>query len=358
MPSFNSIITGSGHYLPTETITSDHFLHHSFYNPEGTQLQTENATIVDKFYKITGIKERKHATDNLMASDLGFFAAERALENANLDKEQLDYIIVAHNFGDICPVKNRVDMVPTLAARIKEKLAIENPYCVAYDLPFGCPGWVEGVIQANYYIKAGDAKHIMVIGTETLSRVCDPHDRDSMIYADGAGAVIFSASEEEDAGVLAHLTRSDTLKHAQLLWMGPSYNKEHDQKNLYIKMEGRKLYEYALKTVPGLVKKCMEKAGIGIDQVKKVLIHQANEKMDEAMLYRLCKLYGTREMPENIMPMIIEKMGNNSVATVPVLLDMIRRNQLKQHQINKGDHIIFASVGAGMNCNAIVYKSN
>ena len=112
---------------------------------------------------------------------------------------QLDYILVAHNFGDVTEDNRRSDFVPTLAARVKHKLGIENPTTIAYDLPFGCPGWLQGVIQADYYLRSGDAKRVLVIGAETLSRVCDPHDRDSMIYADGAGAILLEARESDDA---------------------------------------------------------------------------------------------------------------------------------------------------------------
>ncbi len=349
-----STILGTGHYLPSKVVKGSDFLNHQFLDRKGQSFDLENATIIDKFFGITGIAERRYADDNQVASDLGFLAAEKAIADAKIDREELDYIVVAHNFGDVKKGNVRVDCMPTLAARIKQKLKIENPYCVAYDLPFGCPGWVEGMIQANYFIKSGDAKKVLVIGTETLSRVVDPHDRDSMIYADGAGATVLGATESED-GIIAHITRSDTIDHALLLWMGESYKEDYGD-DLFIKMEGRKLYNYALTHVPPLVKKCIEKAGIEVTDVKKVLIHQANEKMDEAMIARLFKSYGISEAPEGIMPMIIEKMGNNSVATVPVLLDQILKGEVENHEINSGDYIIFASVGAGMNCNAIVYK--
>lgn len=351
----HSTILGTGHYLPNNVVKGSDFLNHQFLNRRGESFDIENKTIIEKFHGITGIAERRYADDNQVASDLGFLAAEKAIEDAQIDREELDYIVVAHNFGDVKKGNVRVDCMPTLAARIKQKLKIENPYCVAYDLPFGCPGWVEAMIQGNYFIKSGDAKKVLVIGTETLSRVIDPHDRDSMIYADGAGATILGATNSED-GIIAHLTRSDTIDHAKLLWMGESY-KEGFGDDLFIKMEGRKLYNYALTHVPPLVKKCIEKAGIEVTDVKKVLIHQANEKMDEAMLQRLFKSYGIQEVPKGIMPMIIEKMGNNSVATVPVLLDQILRGELENHQINSGDYVVFASVGAGMNCNAIVYRA-
>ena len=120
-------------------------------------------------------------------------------------------------------------------------------------------------------------------------------------------------------------------------------------------MHGRKIYEFALNNVPQAMKACLDNSGVDIKDVKKILIHQANEKMDEAIVKRFYRLYKT-EMPEDIMPMSIHKLGNSSVATVPTLYDLILKNKLENHQINKGDVIIFASVGAGMHINAIVYK--
>jgi 3-oxoacyl-[acyl-carrier-protein] synthase-3 len=105
------------------------------------------------------------------------------------------------------------------------------------------------------------------------------------------------------------------------------------------------------------MKACLDKSGIGIKEVKKILIHQANEKMDEAIINRLYRAFGIKEVPENIMPMIIERLGNSSVATVPTLYDMILKNQLPKHKIKQGDKILFASVGAGMNINCIAYKA-
>ena len=134
---------------------------------------------------------------------MAFFAAEKAIADSKIDPETLDYIIFAHNFGNVKQGAIQGDAVPSLAARVKQKLRIKNPKCVAYDVLFGCPGWVEGVIQASAFIKAGMAKKCLVIGAETLSRVVDAHDRDSMIYSDGAGATIIEASNEE-GGILNH----------------------------------------------------------------------------------------------------------------------------------------------------------
>jgi 3-oxoacyl-[acyl-carrier-protein] synthase-3 len=250
-------------------------------------------------------------------------------------------------------------MVPSIAARVKHKLQIKNPETVAYDMIFGCPGWLESLIQANYYIQSGDAQRVLVIGAETLSRIYDPHDRDGMIYADGAGAVILEAREgETKMGVLAHKTRSDTLVYSEMLYMGKSFKKDDNNgSDRYLKMHGRKLYQYALEHVPQAIKTCLEKSNIPITSVKKLLIHQANGKMDDAILKRLYALYGIDKAPDCVMPMTISWLGNSSVATIPTLMDLIAKGEMPGHEINPGDVIVFASVGAGMNINAMVYRA-
>lgn len=353
-----SVITGTGSYIPERRIPNSTFLAHTFLDRDGSVFPKSNEEIVEKFLAITTIAERRYAEDHMLASDLAYFAAEKAISNAAIDPETLDYVIVAHNFGDVRQKYGSVDLVPTLAAKVKQKLAVKNPDAVAYDLPFGCPGWLQAVIQADYYIKSGDASKILVIGSETLSRVSDPHDRDSMLYADGAGAVILETRHSSHpVGVLAHKTRSDTLKHANMLYMGESYNQDDNgNSSLFLKMYGRKLYQYALENVPSAIKSCLEKSGHSIEEVKKILIHQANGKMDEAILRRLFGLYQISDIPSDIMPMTISFLGNSSVATVPTLLDLIVRGELEPHRLISGDLIVFASVGAGMNINSVVYR--
>jgi 3-oxoacyl-[acyl-carrier-protein] synthase-3 len=273
-----------------------------------------------------------------------------------VDREDLDYIIVAHNFGDVSARDRRPDLVPTLAARVKQRLAIRNPETVAYDLPFGCPGWLQAMIQADYYIRSGDARRALVIGAETLSRVSDPHDRDSMIYADGAGAcIVDAASSAVPVGIVAHATRSDAYEHAQLLRMGPSYNPDLAGDGLFLKMQGRKLYEYAVRTVPHLVKDCITKAGLTLRDVSKILLHQANHKMDDAIVERLYKLFGDEREHAPAMPMTISWLGNSSVATLPTLLDLVFKGEVDDHRLESGQTMVLASVGAGMNVNVVVY---
>ncbi|RZJ31254.1 MAG: ketoacyl-ACP synthase III [Flavobacterium sp.] len=350
----NVKITGSGSYIPEIVMLNSDFNNHDFLSEDGENLPHVNDIIISKFKDITGIEERRYAEPKHVTSDLAFFAAKAAIEDSGIDPETIDYLIMAHNFGDMRHGTIQSDAVPSLATRVKHKLGIKNPKCVAYDVLFGCPGWIEGVAQANAFIKSGMAKKCLVIGAETLSRVVDMHDRDSMIYSDGAGATIIEACDDNE-GLLALESATFASDEAGFLFFGNSYNKDLDPDVRYIKMFGRKIYEFALSEVPRAMKSCLEKSGIDISDVKKVLIHQANEKMDEAIINRFYKLFG-QPTPEGIMPMSIHKLGNSSVATVPTLYDLLTKGKLDNQKIEKGDVVIFASVGAGMNVNAFVYR--
>jgi len=349
----NSIITATGSYIPALKIPNDYFLAHDFYGADGKKLDKSNLDLIKKLKEITCIQERRYVTDDLTTSDIAFIAAERALEGT--DRETLDYIIVGQNFGDMKADNARCDMVPTIAARVKHKLRIKNPYCVAYDVPFGCPGWLHAMIIADYYIKSGDAKKILVIGAETLSRASDPHDIDSMIYSDGAGATLVEATDR-NVGIVSHVTRSDTLNDVNLLTLGESYHLNSNENRLYLKMHGHEIYKYAVKIVPEVVMRSLEKAGLTLFDVNKLLIHQANQKMDEAILKRLFKLNRVKDIPKHIMPMTISWLGNSSVATLPTLFDLLQRGKLDNHILHSGDIAVFASVGAGMNVNSMVYR--
>jgi len=358
MSRIYSVFTGTGSYVPAKQVKNEVFLANEFYDSSGERIVTPNESIVEKFEEITTISERRYAEDHQVTSDLALIAAQRAIAAAGVDKEDLDYIIFSHNFGETMTDNMRMDVLPTLASRLKQKLGVANPSAVAYDILFGCPGWVQAVIQADYYIRSGDAKKILVVGADILSRVSDPHDRDSMIYADGAGAVIMEGRESDTPlGILGHTSRSDALDYVQMLQMGYSYNPElAKQKDYYLKMNGRRLYQYALENVPKTIKEGLDKLQLQVTDISKVLIHQANGKMDDAILQRLFRLYNLKEVPESIMPMTISWLGNSSVATVPTLLDLISREEMDGHDLKSGDIIVLASVGAGMNINSIVYR--
>jgi 3-oxoacyl-[acyl-carrier-protein] synthase III len=349
----HSIITGTGSYIPERIVDNSHFLENEFYTITQKKIEKTNEEIIEKFHDITCIRERRYADDNLTTSQIAYEAAKTALEG--IDRETLDYILVAHNYGDVKAGGLRVDLCPSLASRVKHALGIENPYTVAYDVPFGCPGWLHAMTIADYYIKSGDAKKVLVIGAEILSRVVDPHDIDCMIFADGAGAVVVEATEA-DCGILSHVTRSDTKDALYMIWNGKAYKPGQKGDEIYLKMHGHDIYKYALKRVPEVFKLSLDKVGMTLTDVKKVLIHQANEKMDRAILKNIFKLYMLKDIPEHIMPMTIAWLGNSSVATLPTMFDLLQKGQLDNHVLHSGDIAVFASVGAGMNINSMVYR--
>ena len=358
MHASRTVITGTGSYIPAHIKTNKDFTSAAFYGEDHQPLSTPAEEIVEKFKDITGIEERRYADFSMKSSDMAIIASRNAIEDAGVDPETIDQIIFAHNFGDIVEHSIQTDVLPALASRVKHGLGIKNPACVAYDILFGCPGWIQGVIQAHAYITAGIAKKCLVIGSETLSRVIDIHDRDSMIFSDGAGACILESVDAAttDAGIISTNVQSHCIDEAFYLTMGKSYLPDADPNVRFMKMKGRKVYEYAIKHVPLAMKDCIDKAGLHVTDIQKFFLHQANEKMDEGFVKALYRLYSIKEVPQNIMPMSIHKLGNSSVATIPTLYDLVKKQQLHDHTITKGDAVMFASVGAGMNINAFCYR--
>ncbi len=357
MEFINTVITGTGSYIPTVRIPNSEFTQQTFFEKDKSKIDSPGEVVVNKFKDITGIAERRWVTEDQANSDIAAIAAREAINDAGIDPESLDHIIVAHNFGDVIRGSIQSDILPCIGARVKQLLGIQNPSCVAYDIIFGCPGWVQGVIHADSFIRSGLAKRCLIIGSETLSRVVDKYDRDTMIFSDGAGATVVEAEKsDKQRGFLSSSAVSHTTKEAYYLYSGQSNSPDTDPNIRYIKMHGRKIYEYSISNVPQAMKAALDKSGIPIGEVKKILLHQANEKMDQAIAKRFFRLYGLKPDISGVMPMNIHELGNSSVATVPTLYDMILKGNLKDHSIEPGDVIIFASVGAGMNINAFVYR--
>ncbi|MBK9257460.1 MAG: ketoacyl-ACP synthase III [Saprospiraceae bacterium] len=355
---FRTVITGSGSYVPEEVVTNRDFTTHDFYAEDHQRIESEPSEIVRKFQEITGIEERRYAKPEMTASDMAVIASKIAIEDSGVDPETIDQIIFAHNFGNVIKHNIQGDMVPSLASRVKHELNIKSPACIPYDVLFGCPGWIQGVIQADAFFKAGIAKKALVIGAETLSRVIDPYDRDSMIFSDGAGATMleYLPSSEIGKGIIGSAVQAHCVDEAYYIHYGKSNFPHSDPRVRYIKMKGRKVYEYAIKNVPLAMKACLDQSNVVIEDLKKIFIHQANEKMDDGIIKVFYKLYGLKDVPQYIMPMSIHKLGNSSVATVPTLYDKVIRGEMENQSIKAGDVVLFASVGAGMNINAVCYR--
>lgn len=356
MPIRTKIIA-TGSYVPQLAITGEYFKKHEFYESSGQPSSKSTEEIVQKFEQVAGIVERRYAQEDVNTSEMAFRAASRALDKSGIDPETLDYIIIAHNWGDVSVQHNFYDTVPNVAARVKHKLGIRRSGCVAYDLLFGCPGWLQGLIQADYYLRSGDARRVLVIGSDTVSRVSDPHDRDSMLFSDGAGAVIVEGVESDvPTGILKHGSVSDCLEELSFLTMNYSFNPEKRKDGLYLKMKGPNVLRYALEKIPPLVSDCLAASGVQLGEVKKMLIHQANKKMIEQIARKLFNNSGQDTFPQSMLPINVNTMGNNSVATIPILLDSILNGEFPGHAIAGGDVVVFASVGAGMHANCVVYK--
>ncbi|XCI74794.1 MAG: 3-oxoacyl-ACP synthase III family protein [Flavobacteriales bacterium] len=355
-----SIIQATGHYLPKRIIKNSYFLNHNFYDNKGLKINKSNQEIIQKFQEITEIEERRYVSDDLSSSDIATIASQRALSESQIDKEQLDYIIAAHNYGNIHPISHQSDMMPAIAARVKNKLGIKNNHCRPYDMIFGCPGWIEGLILADQLLKGGHAQHILITGSDTLSKMVDPYDRNAMIFSDGAGAAILSAVEtNQDIGILHYDSQSDNGEELHYLFNGLSLNTNYTESMVNISMNGRRIYEYALTVVPLMLKKLLDKTQLQLKDIKKILIHQANAKMDHAILKRFLTYYehpNDEKTCADLMPMSIQKLGNSSVATVPTLLDRILKGKMPPHELKSGDTILMASLGAGMNTNAMIYR--
>jgi len=353
-----SKITGTGSAMPSRVINNDYFLDHTFYTKEGKKNKKSTAAIIQKLEEISGIKERRFIPEEEPSVEILFQACSNAIQDAGIDKNEIDGLIVAHNAGNMLP--NQVGVfhtVPNLAAVVKNKLGITNHQCHAYDILFGCPGWLQGVIQANRLIESGEATHVLVAGLEIASRLLDPNDVDSLLMADGCGATIVSKSESKDKGVLAHAMFSHTEEDLNNITLGASLNRETTG-HCFFKMNGQRVYKYATTWLPQVIRQALDKVEITPSEVDYFFFHQANAKMLRVIASNLMDLYGiTDQQYVDKIPSSISFLGNTSVATIPTLFDLVNKQQMEGFTLKEGQTYVFASVGAGMHCNALVYKS-
>lgn len=353
-----SKITGTGSAMPSRVINNDYFLDHTFYTKEGKKNEKSTAAIIQKLEEISGIKERRFIPEEEPSVEILFQACSNAIQDAGIDKNEIDGLIVAHNAGNMLP--NQVGVfhtVPNLAAVVKNKLGITNHQCHAYDILFGCPGWLQGVIQANRLIESGEATHVLVAGLEIASRLLDPNDVDSLLMADGCGATIVSKSESKDKGVLAHAMFSHTEEDLNNITLGASLNRETTG-HCFFKMNGQRVYKYATTWLPQVIRQALDKVEITPSEVDYFFFHQANAKMLRVIASNLMDLYGiTDQQYVDKIPSSISFLGNTSVATIPTLFDLVNKQQMEGFTLKEGQTYVFASVGAGMHCNALVYKS-
>lgn len=356
MAETRSIITGTGSVIPDLLVPNSQFEASEFYDRGGNRMGKTGAEIVAKLESITGIRERRYIPYEQDSIQLMTDASRLAVEDAGLEVNDLSGIIVAHNAGNMVPDTGAFHTVPNLAAALKHELNSTNHNCFAYDTLFGCPGWLQAIIQAHHAIQCDGAEHVLVTGLEVASRLLDPHDPDSMILADGCGACVVSRSHGDERGLISYSTFSHAMEDVRIIYLGPS-NKPGVDGSCYFHMNGRAVYKYATEWVPKVIKDALEKAKLDVTDIDLFLFHQANAKMLEAVATNLATLCDVP--PESFagkIPTTIDFLGNTSVATIPTMLDLIRKRKLEGYEIKSGDVVMMASVGAGMHCNAIVYR--
>ena len=350
-----SIIAGTGSVLPNLIVPNSDFETYEFYDKNGNKSEKSAEEIVAKLEAITGIRERRYVPFDEDSIPLMTKAARAAIDDARIDVNQLSGIIVAHNAGNMLVGTKDFHPVPNLAACLKNSLHCTNYECFAFDTLFGCPGWLQAVIQAHQAISCGDADKILIVGLEIASRLLDPHDVDSMILADGCGACVIAKSDVS-GGILAYATFSHAQEDLNCIYLGKSNNPKLEG-SCFFHMNGREVYKYATAWVPKVIKKSLDKANLDIRDVDLFLFHQANAKMLEAIAKNLGEIYGVpAEFFAGKIPTTIEFLGNTSVATIPTMLDLVRKNKLEGFEIKPGQIAVMASVGAGMHCNSLVYK--
>ena len=296
-------IVGTGSYLP-ELVWDNHIL--------TEWLDTSDEWIRER----TGIGQR-HISKDLGASKMALEAAKKAMEkagDAGVKTEDLDAIFVCSVTPDI--------MVPSIACEIQKELGAVNAFC--YDINAACSGFVFAYNMAVSYMETGLVKNALIIGSEQLSGMMDWNDRGSCIlFGDGAGAVVVTACEEKGAAVM----HSD----------GASGEALQCTTGGKLSMDGQKVFRFALKRVPEVVEELLRKLDMEKEQVDLFLLHQANMRIIEAVIKRL----GLN--PEKV-PTNIERMGNTSSASLPILIDELNR----AGKLKPGMKLIMAGFGAGL----------
>ena len=317
-------ITGWGSYVPERVLTN-----------------ADLARVVDTsdewIRSRTGIRERRVAAPHETTATLGAIAAKRAIAVSGLDPDDIDVIIVATLTPDY--------WMPATAVLVKE--AIGNSTAAAFDVAAACSGFVYGYATADSYIRSGMARNVLLIGAELLTRFLDFSDRSTCIlFGDGAGAVVLSASDEEGGG-LAGIELTTDPDGAYMIWVpsggskSPPSEKTVSRSEHYIRMEGRETYRYATRTLAASALAAVDKAGWQPRDVDLFIPHQANVRIIEAVAKGL-------GLPMEKMMVNVDRYGNTSAASVAIALD----EAVRTGRISQGDKLVFVAFGAGFTSGA------
>lgn len=319
-------IVGTGSAVPEKCVTNDDL---------SQWMDTSDEWIRSR----TGI-ETRHLAERETTTEMAVEAAKRALASAHMDAEELDLIIAA----TITPDR----LLPNLACEVQSALGACR--AVAFDVSAACSGFLYAMDIARHYLEAGGSRRALVIGAETLSRIMDWSDRSTcVLFGDGAGAAVLEADEaEEQAGILSTVLGTDGAGGMVLRCDNRRNHNPYvkgDTALSYVSMNGQEVYKFAVRTVPKVIAGAVEAAGLSMDEIDFFLLHQANLRIIEAVAKRL-------HQPMEKFPTNLQKYGNISSASVPILLDNVNNHGM----IGEGSKIVLAGFGAGLTWGAAVLR--
>lgn len=315
-------IIGIGSYVPDTVVTNQDLMKF---------LDTDDAWIRER----TGICERRVSKD-MGTCGLAIEAAKRAIDDAGIDPKEIDLIVLATSSGDRA--------FP--AAAMDVQAAIEAVNAVGFDITAACSGFIFGLHIAHSFFAAGIYKTALIIGAETLSKVVDWTDRGTCIlFGDGAGAAVVRASE---TGIIRTLMGSDGTKgwtlECQARNLGNCVNGIKPELG-FMKMDGKEVFKFAVRKVPEIVAQILEDAQMDPEEIKYFVLHQANFRILEVASRRL-------KVPMDRIPVNIDRYGNTSAASVPILLDELKRDG----KLERGDKLVLAGFGSGMTWGATLLE--
>jgi len=320
MEKVQAVITGTGRYLPEKILTNHDF--EKF-------LDTSDEWITTR----TGIKTRHIADDNQATADLAYYAADKAIKDAGIDKSEIDLIIVS-TFTPHMPL-------PSTACFVQEKLGIEG--CGTFDISAACSGFVYGMSIARQFIVGGVYKNILLIGAETMSRFTDYKDRGSCIlFGDGAGAIVISAKEQTDRGIFYTKLAADGSGWPLLYIPGggsqrPASRETVENREHYIKLKGREIYKFAVQKMQSLIEDAMKQNNLTVDDIDMIVPHQVNKRITDSAC-------GHLGFPTEKVFLNISQVGNTSAASIPIALDQAK----EEGKVKQGDTILMVAFGAGL----------
>ncbi|HEX5240819.1 MAG TPA: beta-ketoacyl-ACP synthase III [Candidatus Limnocylindrales bacterium] len=320
-------VTGWGRYVPSQILTNADL---------EKMVETSDEWITSR----TGIRERRVAAAHETTASMGAVAGLRAIRTAGIDPDDIDLILL----GTLTPDY----WMPSTAALVKE--AIGNTRAAAMDVAAACSGFVYGLATAQAWIESGLAKHVLVIGAELLTRFLDYSDRSTCIlFGDGAGAVVLSASDQPGGALGVELTTEP--QGAYMIWLPAGGSKSPPSAETiargehFIRMEGRETYRFATKTMATTALESVRKSGLTPDDVKLFIPHQANIRIIEAVAKGL-------DLPMDRMYTNVAKYGNTSAASIPIAL----AEAVNEGHLEVGDRVTIVAFGAGFTSGGVTIE--